>query len=63
MATKDEQQRVMETLPEVEGITPEMIANAKAMIGTRLRTENFIRDASVGSMINFVNVIGDSNPI
>ena len=63
MATKDEQQRVMETLPEVEGITPEAIANAKAMIGLRLRTENFIRDASVGSMLNFVNGIGDSNPI
>ena len=40
-----------------------MISDAKAMIGTRLRTENFIRDASVGSMLNFVNGIGDSNPI
>ena len=63
MATKDEQQLVTDTLPEVEGITAEAIANAKAMIGTRLRTENFIRDASIGSMLNFVNGIGDSNPI
>ena len=33
------------------------------MIGMRLRTENFVRDASVGSMLNFVNGIGDSNPM
>ncbi len=46
MARQDEQQRITETLPEVEGITSEAIANAKAMIGARLRTENFVRDAS-----------------
>ncbi len=63
MAQQNEQERVTQTLPEVEGITPKMISDAKAMIGTRLRTENFIRDASVGSMLNFVNGIGDSNPI
>ena len=63
MAQQNEQERVTQTLPEVAGITPEMIANAKAMIGIRLRTEDFVRDASVGSMINFVNGIGDSNPM
>ena len=63
MARQDEHQRVAETLPEVEGITSEAIANAKAMIGARLRTENFVRDASLGALLNFVNGIGDSNPI
>ena len=63
MAQQNEQERVTQTLPEVEGITPKMISDAKAMIGTRLRTENFIRDASMGAMLNFVNGIGDSNPI
>ncbi|MQG28090.1 MAG: acyl dehydratase, partial [SAR202 cluster bacterium] len=63
MAKQNEQERVTQTLPEVEGITAESIAAAKAMIGMRLRTENFVRDASVGSMLNFVNGIGDSNPM
>ena len=63
MARQTEQQRVTETLPEVEGISPEAIAKAKAMIGMRLRTENFTRDASVGALLNFVNGIGDANPI
>ena len=63
MARQDEHQRVMETLPEVDAITPEAIAKAKEMIGARLRTENFVRDASLGALLNFVNGIGDSNPI
>ena len=63
MARQDEQQRVTETLPEVEGITPQAIQNAKNMIGARLRTENFTRDASLGGLLNFVNGIGDSNPM
>ena len=48
MTRQDEQQRVTETLPEVEGISADAIARAKAMIGSRLRTENFVRDASLG---------------
>ncbi|MCI0896314.1 MAG: MaoC family dehydratase N-terminal domain-containing protein, partial [Chloroflexi bacterium] len=63
MTRQTEQQRVTETLPEVESISPEAIAKAKAMIGMRLRTENFTRDASVGALLNFVNGIGDANPI
>ena len=63
MTRQDEQQRVTETLPEVEGISADAIARAKAMIGSRLRTENFVRDASLGALLNFVNGIGDTNPI
>ena len=63
-ANNDERRRVADTLPEVDGgISPEAIARAKAMIGTRLRTENFVRDASLGALLNFVNGIGDTNPI
>ena len=53
----------MDTLPEVEGISDEAVAKAKAMVATRLRTEQFVRDASLGALINFVNGIGDSNPL
>ena len=63
MTSRNERERVAETLPEVDGISPEAIARAKAMIGARLRTENFVRDASLGAMLNFVNGIGDTNPI
>ena len=64
MTSQNERERVVETLPEVEGgILPEAIARAKAMIGTRMRTENFVRDASLGALLNFVNGIGDTNPI
>jgi acyl dehydratase len=60
---EEERQQVVETLPEVEGITDEALAKAKAMIGMRLRTEQFIRDASLGALLNFVNGIGDTNPL
>ena len=64
MTSQNERERVVETLPEVEGgISPEAIARAKAMIGARMRTENFVRDASLGALLNFVNGIGDTNPI
>ena len=64
MTSQNERERVVETLPEVEGgITPEAVARAKAMIGARMRTENFVRDASLGALLNFVNGIGDTNPI
>ena len=63
MARKTERQQVVDTLPEVEGISDEAVANAKAMIGMRLRTEQFVRDASLGALINFVNGIGDANPL
>ena len=64
MTSQNERERVVETLPEVEGgISPEAIARARAMIGMRMRTENFVRDASLGALLNFVNGIGDTNPI
>ena len=64
MTSQNDRERVVETLPEVEGgISPEAIARAKAMIGARMRTENFVRDASLGALLNFVNGIGDTNPI
>ena len=58
-----EQQQVVETLPEVEDISREAIEKAKDMIGMRLRTEQFTRDASLGALINFANGIGDANPL
>ncbi|MGH8058801.1 MAG: FAS1-like dehydratase domain-containing protein, partial [Candidatus Entotheonellia bacterium] len=63
MDREHEQQQVVETLPEVEEISDEAIANAKAMIGMRLRTEQYVRDASLGALLNFVNGIGDTNPL
>ena len=63
MTRQHEQQQVVETLPEVEDISQEAIDKAKAMIGMRLRTEQFTRDASLGAMINFANGIGDANPL
>jgi acyl dehydratase len=63
MAQQDERSQVVDTLPEVDGISEEAVANAKAMIGMRLRTEQFTRDASLGALLNFVNGIGDANPL
>ena len=45
MVRENEQQQVVETLPEVEEISDEAVAKAKAMIGMRLRTEQYVRDA------------------
>ncbi len=44
-------------------ITDEAIANAKAMIGIKLRTEQYLRDASVDTITNFSSGIGDLNPL
>ena len=63
MTQQDEREQVTETLPEVEDISQEAIDKAKAMIGMRLRTEQFTRDASLGALINFANGIGDANPL
>jgi acyl dehydratase len=63
MVRENEQQQVVETLPEVEEISDEAVAKAKAMIGMRLRTEQYVRDASLGALLNFVNGIGDANPL
>ncbi len=63
MAQQEEWRQVAETLPEVDEISQEAIDSAKAMIGMRLRTEQFTRDASLGALINFANGIGDANPL
>ncbi len=63
MAQQEENSRVVENLPEVDDISEEAIAKAKSMIGMRLRTEQYTRDASLGALINFVNGIGDANPL
>jgi hypothetical protein len=49
-------------LPEGK-ITDEAVAELKKMIGIELRTERYIQDSSIGTMINFVNGIGDMNPL
>ena len=63
MTQRSEQEQVVETLPEVEDISREAIEKARDMIGMRLRTEQFTRDASLGALINFANGIGDANPL
>ena len=63
MDRANEQQRVVDTLPEVQEISNEAVAKAKAMIGMRLRTEQYVREASLGALLNFVNGIGDTNPL
>ena len=63
MPQQDEQSRVADTLLEVDEISEEAIARAKALIGARLRTEQYTRDASLGALINFANGIGDANPL
>ena len=39
------------------------LAAARAMIGVRMRTEQYVRQASLDTMLNFVNGIGDANPL
>ena len=63
MVRENTPQQVVETLPEVEDISDEAVAKAKAMIGMRLRTEQYVRDASLGALLNFANGIGDTNPL
>ena len=64
MTQQQAQQQVVETLPEVEGgISDEALAAARAMIGVRMRTEQYVRQATLDTMLNFVNGIGDANPL
>jgi len=44
-------------------ITDETMAAARALIGCKLRPEQYLRDASVDSIIIFANGIGDLNPL
>ncbi|MBI4182369.1 MAG: MaoC family dehydratase N-terminal domain-containing protein [Proteobacteria bacterium] len=44
-------------------ITEEALAAVRAMIGTKLRPEQYLRDASVDTITNFANGIGDLNPL
>lgn len=49
-------------LPEGR-ITDEAIAKIRAMIGERLHVEQYLRDATVDTITNFSNGIGDMNPL
>lgn len=44
-------------------ITDEALARARALIGAKLRPEQYLRDASVDSITIFANGIGDLNPL
>jgi acyl dehydratase len=44
-------------------ITDEAMAAARALIGCKLRPEQYLRDASADSLIIFANGIGDLNPL
>ena len=44
-------------------ITDEAMAAARALVGAKLRPEQYLRDASVDSIIIFSNGIGDLNPL
>jgi acyl dehydratase len=44
-------------------ITDESLAAARALIGAKLRPEQFLRDASVDSITIFSNGVGDLNPL
>ncbi len=44
-------------------ITDESMAEARALIGAKLRPEQFLRDATVDTITNFSNGIGELNPL
>ena len=44
-------------------LTDDAFAAARALIGAKLRPEQFLRDASVDSIIIFANGVGDLNPL
>ncbi len=44
-------------------ITDEALAAVRAMIGVKLRPEQYLRDASVDTITNFSNGVGDLNPL
>lgn len=53
------------TRPELpEGrITEEALADLRGMIGVQLRPERYIREATIDTITNFCNGIGDLNPL
>lgn len=54
--------KITEEAPEGK-INDESIAAARALIGRKLRPEQYLRDASVDSVTIFCNGIGDLNPL
>jgi acyl dehydratase len=54
--------KITDQAPEGK-ITDESIAAARALIGRKLRPEQFLRDASVDSLTIFCNGVGDLNPL
>ena len=49
-------------LPEAK-ITDEAIEQVRAMVGMQLRPERYIREATIDTITNFCNGIGDQNPL
>lgn len=62
MTTEQRTQRGTLDLPQGQ-ITDEMVAKARAMVGVKLRVEQYLRDATVDTITNFSNGIGDLNPL
>lgn len=63
MGSMDEA-KTMKHAPTEGKITDEAIANAKAMIGMRLRPEGpYLQDVTLDTIRNFCNGIGDLNPV
>ena len=44
-------------------INDESMAAARALVGNKLRPEQYLRDASVDSITIFANGVGDLNPL
>lgn len=53
----------LERQPTEGKITDEAIAEVRKMIGLKLRPEQYLRDASVDTITNFSNGMGDINPL
>ena len=57
-------ERIEITEAAAEGlINDESLAAARALIGNKLRPEQYLRDASVDSITIFANGVGDLNPL
>lgn len=54
--------KISDAAPEGK-LNDEAFAKARAMIGSKLRPEQFLRDTSLDTMTNFCNATGDLNPL
>ena len=53
----------LESRPAEGHITDEALARVRDMIGLKIRTEQYLRDATVDTITNYSNGIGDMNPL